>query len=208
MIKKLIKILLPKYLIKIIFLIKSLYSWKQRSFLGRAPQFVKKNVLLNYGVKNAIWVETGTFFGSTTEFLIKEFPYVHSIEPSKDLYQSALEKFKGKNVTLYNDVSENVLDGILQSLNGNINFWLDGHYSAGVTFQGKKDCPVEDELKAIEKNINNFEKITILIDDVRCFLPSALNYSTYPSLDYLVDWARKYKMEWNIEHDIFIIQKK
>lgn len=207
MLKKLVKILIPKQIIKIILNFISFIKWKKRNFLGRAPQFVKESVLLNYGVQNAVWIETGTFTGLTTEYLRKKYPHVYSVEPSKDLYQRALEKFKGKNVTLYNDISENILDRILQNLRGNINFWLDGHYSAGVTFQGKKDCPVEDELKAIEKNIDNFEKITILIDDVRCFLPSALNYSTYPSIDYLVDWARKYKMEWNIEHDIFIIQK-
>ena len=208
MIKKLIKILLPKYLIKIIFLIRSFYNWKQRKFLDYAPRFVKEQIFLKYGIKDAVWVETGTFQGVTTEFLRKKYPHVYSIEPSLALFLKATDKFKGKNVSLYNDVSENVLSAILSKLKGNINIWLDGHYSAGVTFKGKKNCPVDDELKSIAANINNFINITILIDDVRCFLPSKNKDPDYPSIDYLVDWARGHKMEWKIEHDILILQKK
>jgi hypothetical protein len=43
-----------------------------------------------------------------------------------------------------------------------------------------------------------------MVDDVRCFNPLNLEYGTYPSIDYLVDWARKNKLFWHIEHDIFI----
>ena len=63
------------------------------------------------------------------------------------------------------------------------------------------------ELSAIENNFSNFDKLSILIDDVRCFLPSNVDYSDYPSIDYLVDWARRMNVCWRIEHDIFIMQK-
>ena len=95
----------------------------------------------------------------------------------------------------------------MPKLSGDINFWLDGHYSAGKTFKGEKDCPIEDELNAIEENLENFAKISILIDDIRLFLPKSSNYSDYHSIDYLIDWARRLNMRWRIEHDIFIIQK-
>ena len=108
---------------------------------------------------------------------------------------------------IFNDVSENVFPKLLPNLKGNINFRLDGHYSARKTFKGAKNCPVEDELNAIEKNLSNFAGLSILIDDVRCFLPDNSQYSDYPSIDYLVDWARRLNMRWRIEHDIFIMQK-
>ena len=138
--------------------------------------------------------------------MAKRFQHIHSIEPSPELYESALKKFKKyKNVSLYNDISENIMPKILSQLNGNINLWLDGHYSAGLTFKGKKECPVEDELLALSKNIKNFEKICILIDDYRCFLPHNDIYIDYPSVDYLVDYARKNKYHWSVEQDIFIM---
>ena len=204
--KQFLKKILPKTLIERLQVFLAMRAWKKKNFLENSPQFVKQKVFEKYGIKNAIWVETGTYKGTTTEFLRNRYPHVHTIEPGLDLFNSAARRFSGKNVTLYNDVSENVFPALLPSLKGDINFWLDGHYSSGVTFKGEKDCPVEDELKAIEVNFDNFKNLTILIDDVRCFLPSSSKYSDYPSIDYLVDWARKFNMRWRIEHDIFVMQ--
>ena len=171
-----------------------------------APQFVKEKVFIKYGIPNVQWVETGTYLGVTSDFLAKNFSNVYSIEPEKGLYENAVKKFFGRNINFFNDVSETVLPKLLPTLNGDCNFWLDGHYSAGITFKGNKDCPVEDELNAIQDNLGNFKKLTILIDDVRCFLQIDPQYSNYPSINFLVDWARKNDFKWRIEQDIFIMQ--
>ena len=187
--------------------IKRFVEWKKRNFLAPPPQIVKQSVLEKYAVVGGVWVETGTFYGLTTEFLARRFPHVHTIEPSTDLYNTTRERLRDQNITFYNGCSEDLLPRLLPDISGDINFWLDGHYSAGITFRGNKDCPVEDELEAIEKNLDNFNKISILIDDVRCFLPSSsAEYNDYPSIDYLVDWARRFNMHWRIEQDIFIIR--
>ncbi|MYE37891.1 MAG: hypothetical protein F4X24_10025 [Rhodobacteraceae bacterium] len=185
----------------------SLREWRKRDYLEHAPRHVKEKVFLKYGIPNAIWVETGTYKGDTTDFLAKRYPHVHSIEPSKYLYDKAVRRFSGRNVTLYNGISEIEMPNLLPSLNGNVNFWLDGHYSAGITFRGENDCPIEDELVAIKENLANFESVTVLIDDVRCFYPAENPaYSGFPSVDYLVNWTRKHNFLWRIVHDIFIIQ--
>lgn len=202
-----IKKILPLKIIKHIEVYKVIKKWGKNNFLQNSPQLIKEIVLDKYGDTNAPWVETGTFTGKTTDFLRERYSHVYTIEPEIKLYNAALKRFSGKNVTLYNDVSENVFPKLLKNLSGNINFWLDGHYSGDGTFKGKKNCPVEDELNAIEANLINFNKVTILIDDVRCFLSHEPEYSGYPSVDFLVDWARRFNMSWRIEHDIFIIQK-
>lgn len=186
---------------------KHMAEWKKRNFLENSPQLVKEKIFLKYGVKGASWVETGTYLGTTTNYLSKLFPHVYSIEPEPKLYKSACKRFEGKNVTLFGNVSEIVFPSLLPTLKGDMNFWLDGHYSDGVTFKGSKDCPIEDELNAIEKNFDNFSKISILIDDVRYFLTTNSVNSDYPSINYLVDWARRMNLRWRIEHDIFIMQK-
>ena len=182
-------------------------KWKRRNYSDNTPQFVKELIFMKYAIDGADWVETGTYKGTTTNFLSNRFPHVYTIEPEQKLYNTACKRFNGRNVTLFNDVSEKVLPVLLTKLNGDINFWLDGHYSAGKTFKGEKDCPIEDELNAIEKSLENFGKLSIFIDDIRMFLPKSSNYSDYPSIDYLVDWARRLNMRWRVEHDIFIIQK-
>ena len=205
--KSLLEKLLPQSIVEFVRTQKAMADWKKRNFLENSPQLVKQRVFLKYGIKDAPWVETGTYRGTTTKYLSDLFPYIYSIEPEPKLYAAACNRFAGMNVTLFNEVSENVLPSLLSDLKGNINVWLDGHYSAGITFKGEKNCPVEDELAAIEKNFGNFDNLAILIDDVRCFLPTSAEYTDYPSIDYLVDWARRMNMHWRIEHDIFIMQK-
>ena len=96
----------------------------------------------------------------------------------------------------------------MPSLTGDINFYLDGHYSAGITHKGPQDTPIIDELACISKNIPQFGKVRVMIDDVRCFNPHLEEYSSYPSLNILVDWANRHSLSWHIEHDIFIAKSK
>ena len=197
--------IVPRFLIKNINHLRQFFLWYKQGFLRNAPQLIKQNIFLQYGILNAQWVETGTFFGDTTDFLIKNFPKVYSIEPSEYLFNYAHERFKSKkNVILFNSVSEKILPELLPSLSGDINFWLDGHYSGGITFKGNQDCPIKDELNQISKNLKKFKKVLILIDDIRCFMPNN-EFKEYPSINDLVDWSRKNKFNWIIEHDIFIM---
>lgn len=182
---------------------KQLITWPRNRFLGPAPQSIKQRVLAEYAVKNATWVETGTFLGTTTAYLSGISSNVISIEPSKELYHRAKARFSGKKITLINDTSENALAGILSEHSGNINLWLDGHYSAGITFQGQSNCPINEELAAVDTNLHRFGRISIFIDDVRCFVARE---EGYPPLKLLVDWAETRGFTWRIEHDIFIMQ--
>ena len=186
---------------------KSLNNWFKRNFDSPSPEFVKHKVLKRFNLENSTWIETGTYLGTTTNFLSKISPHVYSVEPCQDLYNKALHRFKDtNNVTILKGLSEDVLNELLPTLSGKINFWLDGHYSGGATYKGKPECPIREELKAIDANLTNFDAITILIDDARCFLPESRGID-FPSIDYLVDWAREHQMSWKIEHDIFIIRR-
>ena len=204
--KKLFKLIFPYLIIEYLLIPIQIIKWYKRGFQENSPQIIKEKVFIKYGLKNSIWIETGTFMGTSTKFFCKNYPFVHSVEPSISLYNMAKKRFRNKNVNLYNDISENVLPDLLSSLKGQINFWLDGHYSHGITFKGKEECPIIEELKVIEKYLKNFTAITILIDDVRCF--AKRNEDTgYPHLDYLVNWSNKFEFDWFIVHDIFIMKK-
>lgn len=164
--------------------------------------------MLNNCVENATWIETGTYKGSTTAFLSQHSPMVYSIEPEPMLCANATKRFLSvPNIKILCGTSEEVFPDLFASLSGSVNLWLDGHYSAGETFQGENDTSINIELETISKHAANFEKISIMIDDVRCFRSNAKENDAYPSLDSLVDWARKNDFLWNIELDIFIAQK-
>lgn len=85
--------------------------------------------------------------------------------------------------------------------------WLDGHYSAGNTFQGPIDTPIRQEMAALEERQERFAALTVLVDDVRCFDSGNDDNGAYHSRSWLVAWANRCGMAWTIEHDIFVAWK-
>jgi len=180
-------------------------KWARKKYRAPSPHFIKQACLLRNGFENAIWVETGTYLGETTRVLAKHSSMVYTIEPEPRLFANAVKYFKNhKNVRVLNGTSEQIFPTLLKEIQGNVNFWLDGHYSAGITFKGENDTPILEELKHISENLKQFRNICVLIDDIRCFNPKHPEYANYPNLDSLVNWASSNDLEWHIEHDIFV----
>jgi hypothetical protein len=48
----------------------------------------------------------------------------------------------------------------------------------------------------------------VMVDDIRLFDPTNPQFFAYPSIDFVVDWARKHNLRWHIEHDIFIAKNQ
>ena len=180
-------------------------AWETRHWKAPAPHFIKQARLLEQGLANATWVETGTFTGDTAFKLSEKAKHVYTVEPSEELYAAAQKKYSFvKNITFLHGTSESILPSLLPTLRGDVSFWLDGHYSGGDTFLGENICPIENELANISNNINSYSKICVVIDDIRCFNMYNEAKHSYPSLDFLVDWSRKNGFYWMIDCDMFI----
>ena len=183
----------------------ALLEWRRAAYAMPAPPAVKRAVLLRHGVPGGAWVETGTYLGETTACLADHAPMVYSIEPEPALHARAAEKFRDRqNVRIIHGTSEAVLPGLVAGLAGDVSFWLDGHYSAAITFQGAIDTPIKHELEVVARALPRLGRVAILIDDMRCFEPSVPEFSHYPPRGYLVAWAEEAGLTWQIEHDIFV----
>ena len=71
-------------------------------------------------------------------------------------------------------------------------FWLDGHYSSGITAKTDKNTPILEELKTIFTSPYNHG---ILIDDARLFTGK----EDYPSIDELCLLVKGYAPERTVE---------
>lgn len=169
------------------------------------PRGVKEAVILRNGIAGGTWIETGTHLGDTAELLATVADRVHTIEPAEELFKKAQTRLSHlRHVTVHFGTSEDSLEPILRQTQGNVTFWLDGHYSAGVTFEGKADTPILEELNLIAQYRPQFQGIAVLIDDVRCFNPKLPEFTDYPPKEFLVNWSLEQGLTWTIEHDIFI----
>jgi len=146
-----------------------LSEWEKNGRPSPPPHIVKQMAIEEYQKKfNAkILVETGTYLGDMVEAQRNHFEKIYSVELSKKLFQRAVKKFKlYPHINILNGDSGIVLNKIVPEIEVPALFWLDGHYSEGITAKGVKECPVEEELQVILKS--DLPHI-ILIDDARLF---------------------------------------
>lgn len=194
-------------------------AYLRRNLEGPAPDFFKRRYLISKSkLKNAAWIETGTFTGKTTEYFIKHSDYVVSIEPSNYLYNKVLSRLRSPKVVLLNGTSEDKLqeaiDNVASKQFSTINFWLDGHFSSGVTYKGEQACPLLSELDIIKKNIQSKKiidtKINIYIDDLRliCNASDSRISETegYPSLTEVLNHSLVMSSKIAINIDILHVQ--
>ena len=113
------------------------------------------------------FVETGTFQCETIVKMEPFFEKLHTIEIKQEFYLRAITSYKGNKINFHFGDSSVKLKKICELLETPTLFFLDGHWSAGTTGKGDKDCPLYEELD----NIINFckSKCIIIVDDTRLF---------------------------------------
>ena len=156
--------------------------WQKNDFPVPPPESVKRRTLAAYGSAFQIGtlIETGTFRGDTIQALRGQFQQLYSIELGRELAARAQFRFrKHSKIKIIEGDSGAVLPTLLSNIRTPCLFWLDGHYSGGVTAQGNIDTPIGQELKIILSH--PIRDHVILIDDARLFNGT----QDYPTIDEL-----------------------
>jgi hypothetical protein len=188
-------------------LLKTFYKMLPHNFQQRILKYnIKKAMKIkqstieqfqkNYGY--TVLIETGTFLGDMIEAQRNNFTRIFSIELQRELAEKARERFKGvPHIKILQGDSGKLLKTILAEVKEPAIFWLDAHYSGGLTAKGDKECPIYDEIDAI---LTTKENHLVLVDDARCFNGKG----DYPAIDeltkYIQDKDSRYKV--SVENDI------
>lgn len=116
----------------------------------------------------AVFIETGTYYGDTVAAVKDLYSSVISIEVDPALHRKACERFSddGKVHIVLGDCAIK-LPEILSKLQEPAVFWLDGHYSGGVTGKGEIEDPILVSLNQIAEH--SVRGHVIFVDDARTF---------------------------------------
>jgi len=142
------------------------------------------------------FIETGTYYGQMVNFAKKKFLKVKSVEIHPPFFLLNKKQFeRDSNVEIYSGKSQDVLSEMINSSEGRILFWLDGHYSGVGTGGGDDVCPITKELRLIAQS--NRKDHCILIDDARCFI----DRDGYPTLDETLALLREINSSYRLMVD-------
>lgn len=115
-------------------------------------------------------IETGTWHGESAAELSLVFQKVWTIELDESLHRDAISAHQEKsNIAFLQGSSPAVLSRLLPEVEGPCLFWLDAHWGGSVGAGEDHQCPVLDEISAIDA-WNHSASSCILIDDARWFL--------------------------------------
>lgn len=207
--KKVIESLKYTYLYNLVFPIVQIIqtvSWYAKSKHSSIPHLIKQKIVKSYQKKYGlqILIETGTYLGTMVNATRDTFKKIYTIELDKKLYLHAKNKFKKfKFINVYPGDSTKILPNLLKKINTPCLFWLDAHFSKGITAKGIKETPIIEELNSIFKH--KVKSHVILIDDANEFTGE----NDYPSLSYLMKIISKNtNLKLEIKHNIIIIAPK
>jgi hypothetical protein len=156
---------------------------------------IKQEVINKYitDLKYEIFIESGTYLGDMIEVQKNKFAQLYSIEVVESLFKQAVLRFKqDKHIEILLGDSGKVLHELMPKIKQSVIFWLDGHYSGGVTGMGELECPIFGELEAITNSLANPH--CILIDDARLFVGA----NSYPTIQELDSFFKKKSIKFNM----------
>lgn len=184
----------------------------RRGLSSKPSHFSKEHMIKKYAKKHSCTalIETGTYKCDMIVATRKRFEYIASVEVMEPLYLEAQKKVqKYTNVHLYLGDSQKRLGTMIAecmqtNLDYKIIFWLDGHYSGGVTGKGEKDTPIVEEIEEIYKS--GIASFVLCIDDARCFTHEG-EFIDYPTLEYFL---KIIKEKWitaicKVENDAIVV---
>lgn len=139
---------------------------------------VVKKYAMGFSINN--FIETGTYMGQMIYAVKNLFNNIYSIELDKKLYTNCRDKFsKFHHIKIIQGNSGELLAKVLCNISQPCLFWLDAHYSGGVTAKSYIETPILQEIRTILSH--HVKGHCILIDDARLFVGE----NDYPTMDEL-----------------------
>ena len=181
-------------------------TWILRGRPHPAPPHLKRRTVLVFTKQRKFeaFIETGTYRGDMLARVAKKssIRQILSIELDEALALEAQFRFRtNSRIEILIGNSGEVLRSACVELPQPALFWLDGHFSGGVTALGDTTTPIFAELQAIHSCKR--KKDLILVDDIRLFDGT----DGYPTLEELIEVIHKLNPDWQckVQGDILTI---
>lgn len=164
-------------------------------------------ITLRDAAKIKFFVETGTFKGATSTWAAAHFEKVYTIEAYRPRFEktAAALALYPNIVSIFGD-SRVKLAEVLEQISSPAIIWLDAHWINDSPVDAKGECPLLEELQAINEHAFSDDHI-ILIDDARLFTqppPHPHQAGDWPRLSTFINKIGTGRRVIKIDHDMIM----
>ena len=153
-------------------------------------------------------IEAGTYLGGSAIELAKIFETVYTIEKSEEIFEIGKKNLMNiRNISHIKGDTREVIENLIGG-NDMVLFWIDSHWSGGLTYGKDDECPLIDELRTIFSK--TYKSAAIMVDDARLFMappPYPNNERNWPTLKEISSEVPE-EFEINIWEDVIYITPK
>jgi len=182
---------------------KSYEDWERDGIPVPPPNVVKQHIVAEFAERFSLvtLVETGTYLGEMVKAMKNRFGQLYSIELNEALAKRAQGKFsRDSHIEIMQGDSSTELERLLKRIDSPSLFWLDSHFSGGLTSKGDLETPIMREIALIFAHpVKNH---VILIDDARNFVGA----NDYPTMDSFRNFVLTERPGWTFEVEYDIIR--
>lgn len=198
---------LHRFVSRLAFSIRHLPRLASVGWSAPLPPLLKRSFLrgIARAEKAKVFVETGTYLGDTTWWFRNDFERLYTIEVDPFLNDQAKNRFaRMHHIEALRGDSSSGLVNVVPSIESKALYWLDGHYSAGITGSGESHCPIMSELAVIY----GFARapFVLVIDDARCFGTDPA-YPTVSAVRECIASLSEGRHAVTIENDMIIVRQ-
>lgn len=189
--------------------IRSTIHWVRQGYASPYPHYMKQATILRHAIPGSLFIETGTYKGATSRYFRNRGFSVATVEVSQSLYETYSPYLRKLGIDTRLGDSADVVPQLLHEHVGSpsLTFFLDGHYSSGITSKGDQPVPIVREFQAISTfaKMNPEKTLSVIVDDVRLFMPGG--DPAYPARSTLMAFADSIDAHWSIENDLFVCKR-
>lgn len=153
------------------------------------------------------FIETGTYKAQTALWAAEHFEQVYTIEAHLPRYQKTYAAIEHRpNLSLIYGDSARALPELLAEIHNPCIFWLDAHFCQGTDDPPEIECPLMDELYAINTHAYAGRHV-LLIDDARLFThppPYPHDPTRWPTIEAVQKELTRFPRHVIISNDVII----
>jgi hypothetical protein len=177
-----------------------MHNWEKNRFLPPVPTLIRKATIARHALPGGVWFEAGGIASDLNGFAAETFPVAMTINQA----EAGASRIEGNRIATAGPDAAVVLDALLKSIAGKVNFYLSRFTVAGAQGAAADAAVIAaaERILAVNPRLTAFK---LFVDHLQAPEPASAAQGQAALTAELVRLTQPRQLDWCVEHGIFIV---